>query len=140
MTATPTGSDHLELAAILEHNPDISRPTPHWHRASPPRVAIRMPNYFANSPTHCGADILRFLKETTVNLCLCRKGKEKRPNLFYFFFRCLIVPPSGAAFAAGCPGDIAFPERVYHADARARSLPHRRTHRILIQCNSTRKD
>ena len=32
----------------------------------------------------CGTPILRFLKETTVNLCLCRKGKENLPNLIYF--------------------------------------------------------
>ena len=34
-----------------------------------------------NTLVCCGTAILRFLKETTVNLCLCRKGKEKRPNL-----------------------------------------------------------
>ena len=42
--------------------------------------------YFVNSLTHCGTAILRFLKETTVNLCLCQKGKERPPNRFRYRF------------------------------------------------------
>ena len=36
-------------------------------------LTVSFVKYFSNSLAHCGAAILRFLKETVVNLCLCRK-------------------------------------------------------------------
>ena len=48
------------------------------------RLLMHLWSGIAISLVCCGTVILRVSKETTVNVYLYRKGKEKRPNLIYF--------------------------------------------------------